>query len=178
MLLSSILLTTDTVNDMKTLINEWSARLLTAIIMGLLVTPVIYIILGAILDFPYAFDTVSIPLMLISQGVLIYFYLFSRVKFTFKRLAVEAVCWFSVLIYNFIASGFNFFIAGEKFGAFSCMFLLAVFISWQLFNGYHGELERRVMRIKPALTCAISTSVILISMFGVMIFAFNPVRFI
>ncbi|XVJ69342.1 MAG: hypothetical protein HEQ39_06585 [Rhizobacter sp.] len=154
---------------------------LTSFIMGLLLTPLVYVAIGALGGFSMAFSILSLPLLLVSTLFLMRRFLL-RISAPGKAglgfMVVELVCWLLVGVFLFIVSGFTLLTAEERMGQFCVLLLIATVLATPLVLLRPSALARRVAQWPAQLVLACSLMAAVASIMFAVIHLSTPARFL
>ncbi|WOI47648.1 hypothetical protein [Acidovorax sp. BLS4] len=154
---------------------------LSSVVMGLLLTPMIYVAIGALSGFAMAFAFLSLPSLLACTLILSYRFLArpgvresSRARFS----AVESIAWLLVGSFLFVISDFTLLTLSERVGLFCTLLLIASFLAapWMALRPC-ALVVRIAQWPKPlVLACSLSATVLLIM--GSAIYLYKPDPFL
>ncbi|GKT23379.1 hypothetical protein [Acidovorax sp. SUPP3334] len=111
---------------------HFSVVVLSSLIMGLLLTPTIYIAMGALGGFATAFTFISLPLLLACTLFLLCRFLAKPGSTATPRqwlAGLESIAWLGVVFFLFIVSGFTLLTHAERVGLFCTLLLIASFLA-------------------------------------------------
>ena len=154
---------------------------LSSFIFGLLLTPLVYIAIGALGGFSMAFSVLSLPPLLGSMLFLVR-RLFSQspAHGTARPglMAAEAACWLLVGAFLLIVSGFTLLTTQERMGLFCVLLLLASVLAapWVLLRP--SALVARVAQWPAQLVLACSLTAAVASIMFAVVHVFTPSRFL
>lgn len=154
---------------------------LSSFIIGLLLTPLVYIAIGALGGFSMAFSLLSLPPLLGSMLFLLRRLVASSpAQGTAGRglMAAEAVCWLLVGFFLLIVSGFTLLTTQERFGLFCVLLLLASVLAspWVLLRP--SALVARVAQWPAQLVVAGALAAAVASIMFAVVHGFTPSRFL
>ena len=157
---------------------------LSSFIIGLLLTPRVYIVIIGVLGggggFPMAFSVLFPPLLGSMLFLVSRLFFHSRAQGTARLLLMvaEAVCWLMVGVFLFLVSGFTLLTTQERMGSFSMLLLLASVLAAPVVLLRPPVLVARVARWPAHLVLACSLTVTVTLITFAVVYAFTPARFL
>lgn len=145
-----------------------STKGLASCILGLVVTPYVYLAMGAPLHFPLAFSLITLPPLVLSSGFLFWRFLSgpSQSKNGVTRRVLEAVCVLSTVAFLVVISNFSLFTGFERVGIFCASFLGVSACCLPVFLLRPTALEQRLQHLPRGSAMAIV--VIVVGLSGVL----------
>jgi hypothetical protein len=106
---------------------EVSVGALGSCVIGLIISPYLYIAIGALSRFPLVFSFVTVPPLLFSSGFLFWRFLARPKKQEMSKtwLVIEVISWMAIVMFLILISHFNLNTTFERAGLFCSFFLLA-----------------------------------------------------
>lgn len=120
---------------------------LAACVMGLAVSPLVFVAAGVLNGFGPAFAWITMPPLLLSIAFLLYRFLSIAGQSDVARLGLEAVCWLVIAAFLFLVSGVNLLVRLESAGLCATFFLLSAATCLPLVLIRETALRQRLARI-------------------------------
>lgn len=153
---------------------------LASCIVGLVVSPYLYIAIGALFQFPPAFSFVALPPLLFGSGFLLRRFLAKPTgrAMSLITLAIEVVSWTGIVIFLFLISRFNLFTLFERAGLFCTFFLLASVLCLPLISLRNTALKQRLKKLPRGIALSVLILVLASSGLLVIVYQFSSPQFI
>jgi hypothetical protein len=163
------------------MIHRVATLVLSSSIMGLLLTPLAYIGIGALGGFAMAFALISLPLLLVCGLFLLYRYLRRPgCSPSLRRWlpAAEAIAWLLVAFFLVIASGFTLLTTAERIGLFCTLTLVMSVVAAPWMALRPSALATRVARWPTTPVAAAAAACTLVLLGGALAYLVMPSRFL
>jgi|GEM_PF-6680875 hypothetical protein len=153
---------------------------LSSLIMGLQLTPLVYIGIGALGRFAAAFALISLPLLLACGLFLFYLYLRTGICTSLKRWlrAAGAVAWLLLAFFLVIASGFTLLTTAERIGLFCTLALVMSLVAAPWMALRPSARATRVARLPSTPVAKDAAACALLLLGGSMAYPAMPSRFL
>ena len=137
---------------MNTIKRNHPALLLASLISGLLLTPVLYIAIGALGAFSIQLSYFILPPFILCAGFLFWRLFSSYGSANRLMIVLEAVSWAGVVFFLAILSGFRLFTLAERIGFASSIYIVAVLISYPVLRFRASVLLSRVEKLPETVS--------------------------
>ncbi|MDA8519839.1 hypothetical protein [Acidovorax sp. NCPPB 4044] len=154
---------------------------LASVIVGLLLTPLAYIGIGALGGFAIAFAAISMPLLLLCSLFLFHRYLRRPAASAHPRRwpqVAEAAAWLLVVFFLAIVSGFTLLTTAERFGLFCTLALVASLVALPWMALRPSALVARVAQWPAAAVAAGALMSVGVLAGGAVVYLVTPSRFL
>lgn len=153
---------------------------LSACILGLVLCPFAYIVIGALAGFAPAFSFLTLPPLLASAGYLLYRFLAKPGRGSSSQLLVlaEIVSWILIAAFLVLISGFTLLTSFERIGLFFTLFLVAALVSLPAVLIRHTALEQRLRRLPDVVTLLLLLAVLLVAVVTMTIYLLRTPAFL
>ena len=139
------------------------AMLLASLVSGLLLTPVVYIAIGALGAFSAQLSYFVLPVFILSAGYLFWSLFASSERGESSRwtILLESLCWLVVILFLMVISGFRLFTMGERIGFACSIFLVTTMISYPVVYLRSSVLLSRMEKLPRSNSMVFAVVVIL-----------------
>ncbi|ABM31914.1 hypothetical protein [Paracidovorax citrulli] len=163
------------------MIHKAAAVTMSSLIMGLLLTPLIYIGIGALGGFGAGFAIISLPVLLACSAFLFHRYL-RRPAAPSGRApwlqVAEAASWLLVVFFLAIVSGFTLLTTAERIGLFCTLVLVAALFAAPWMALRPSALAARVAQWPTAALAAGALAMGVLLIGCTVVYLLTPSRFI
>lgn len=153
---------------------------LASCVIGLIVSPYLYIASGALFQFPPVFSLAALPPLLFGSGFLLWRFFAKPTErgMSLIAIAIEAISWTAIVIFLILISRFSLFTAFERAGLFCTFFLLASVLCLPLLSLRNTALKQRLKKLPGGVAIAVLILVLASSGLLVIIYQLSPPQFI
>ena len=138
------------------------STILASSVTGLILTPYIYIALGALHQFKPVFSFITLPPLLLASSFLLW-RLLAKPKVAERgiiMLAIEFVSWLAIVTFIIFVSPFNLLTGIHRAGAFCTFFLIASVTCLPLMVILNTSLEQRIKRLPKGVVMIVLVLVV------------------
>jgi hypothetical protein len=153
---------------------------LAACILGLVICPFWYIVIGAPFSFPPAFSFLMLPPQLIGSGYLLWRFLAKPPAHAMilTHVMLETVSWLAIIVFLIAISRFTLMTPFERLGLFCSFFLLAWFCCLPVTLLREIALEQRLRPLPFGVSVSVLIIVLMLSGIAMIAYLARPPAFI
>ena len=160
--------------------NNLPATLLAACVLGLLLSPYIFVAIGALFEFKLIAFPILLTPLLVASGFLLWQYLSKptgrNTSLTF--MVLESISWIVIVLFLVIVSGFTLLTHSERVGLVSSFFLLASACALPVVFIRNTALKHRLTKLPEAASISFLVAVLLTTGICAIVYLFIPTNFI
>jgi hypothetical protein len=144
---------------------DLAAAMLAACTLGLGISPLLYVAIGALSAFPAAFSLALLPPFVAGVAFLLWWYLRKPADRTGSvfQLVAEMASWLAVAVFLFFVSGVNLQTTAERVGLSCVFFLIASACCLPLTLTRETALEARIRRLPMAASVGVLLAVLVVA---------------
>jgi hypothetical protein len=132
------------------------STMLASCIVGLIISPFIYIGIGALFNFSAAFSLIMLPPLLLASGFLLWRFL-NKPRGQGNSMLIfvlEVISWMAIIAFLVFISGYSLLTTFERVGLFCTFFLIATAICLPLMSMRNTSLEQRIKELPKGIVIA------------------------
>lgn len=138
---------------------------LTSFVLGLIISPFIYIGIGALFQFSFMFSLVFLPPLLLGSGFLFWRHFAKQKRHLTNKsiLTFEVLSWIVVVLFLIFISRFNLMTISERAGLFCTFFLFSSVVGFPLVLLHETVFEQQVKQFPGYLIILLFFLILLIT---------------